>query len=179
MQGAWMPPAPPRVPALTGLRWWAALLVFAYHVHLFMPGWYPARVFDIGLTGVSFFFVLSGFVLAWSHRPDTPRAFLQRRFARVWPAHAVTWLVALPLLPLLDEQFRPGGAAANLLLVQGWLPGSGALHMTPPSWSLSCEAAFYLAFPLLVRLFARWPSRIRIAVAAAGVVGAGTVAFAG
>src|SRR3954466_10818588 len=96
------PPAIDQLRSLTGIRWLAALLVFAYHVHViryFRDG--PAGtvvdwLFGAGVTGVSFFFVLSGFVLAWSARDgDPPRSFWLRRIARVYPVHLVTALTAL------------------------------------------------------------------------------------
>src|SRR5919107_1067497 len=86
--GSPAPAALPSLPSLTGLRWMAALLVFGLHVHNF--GWFGGTggrlvswAFGAGATGVSFFFVLSGFVLTWSARPrDRALAFWRRRVAR-------------------------------------------------------------------------------------------------
>ena len=55
------------LPTPTGLRWFAALLVFGYHLSV-STGWMPARVFRFGQSGVTFFFILSGFVLTSSYR---------------------------------------------------------------------------------------------------------------
>ncbi|WP_255544132.1 acyltransferase [Micromonospora sp. ATA51] len=63
-----------RLPSLTGLRWVAALLVFGFHVatmRIVAEPDYQAVVdwlFTLGLSGVEFFFILSGFVLVWSYR---------------------------------------------------------------------------------------------------------------
>lgn len=72
--------SPPRLDSLTGLRFLAALAVFFYHTVTLCPPGIPKSVLSVvaaqGLVGVSFFFILSGFVLSWSHRPDdSPRAF--------------------------------------------------------------------------------------------------------
>ena len=80
-----------RLPSLTQLRWVAAFLVFLAHARnlgLFGTGdlgrRYAPWAFGGGSIGVSLFFVLSGFVIAWSARPhDRPTAFWLRRFARI------------------------------------------------------------------------------------------------
>src|SRR3954470_17084064 len=78
------------LPSLTGLRWVAALLVFAFHsagYGVLTTSWWHLTRF--GFIGVSFFFVLSGVVLTWSSRPgQTSRQFYWRRFARIYPSHA-------------------------------------------------------------------------------------------
>lgn len=167
-----------QVPALTGCRWYAALVVFAFHVHLFMPGWRPGRVAEVGLTGVSFFFVLSGFVLTLGHRPDRPvRRFYKRRFARIWPSHATMWLVALAILGPLGQSFSLNGALQNLVLVEGWVPHHVQFRMDPPSWSLSCEAAFYLSFPVLWWVLHRVSVRQRVGLVALWILGSAIVTF--
>lgn len=156
-------PSAPRLEALTGLRWIAALLVFlthAYNLGFFGPrpaaslvGWLRA-----GSTGVSLFFVLSGFVLAWSAGSRSGAgAFWRRRFARVYPLHLVTAAGAVLLLaggiPGPDATSVPA-AAANLLLVSAWHhPWWQALN--PVSWSLVCEAFFYACFPAIMMLVRR------------------------
>ncbi|MFF0835568.1 MULTISPECIES: acyltransferase family protein [unclassified Streptomyces] len=160
--GSAPPAAAPGLPSLTGLRWVAALLVFGLHVNNFgYFGGEPGRLvlwgFGAGATGVSFFFVLSGFVLTWSARPhDRAPAFWRRRIARVYPVHLVTLGLALLMAYALPRQPRPtsGQALSNLLLVHSWWrPWWQTLN--PVSWSLACEAFFYAAFPLLFLLLRR------------------------
>ncbi|MFF8726903.1 acyltransferase family protein [Streptomyces sp. NPDC015171] len=160
------PSALPALPSLTGLRWMAALLVFGLHVHNF--GYFGGRGgrlmgwgFGAGATGVSFFFVLSGFVLTWSARPrDRALAFWRRRVARVYPVHLVTLAVAFVLARTLTHQAppTPKQAVANALLLHSWWhPWWQTLN--PVSWSLACEAFFYAAFPLLILLLRRLGAR--------------------
>ncbi|MGW1160244.1 acyltransferase family protein [Streptomyces sp. NPDC002519] len=169
-------PVPP-LPSLTGLRWIAALLVFGLHVRNFgYFGGTGGRVmtwgFGSGATGVSFFFILSGFVLTWSARPgDRALAFWRRRLARVYPVHLVTMAIALLMACTLDHAARPtpSQGLANALLVHSWWrPWWQTLD--PVSWSLACEAFFYAAFPLLALLLRRLGARGSAALAGASVL---------
>ena len=147
------------LPALTSLRALAALTVFAFHLGRW--GIVSTGPLGYGYAGVTFFFVLSGFVLTWSHNPDRSRRdFYVGRFARVWPSHGVIWVLLL-LVPLATRPFTAGQAALNVLLVQAWVPDA-AFHLNGVTWSLSCEASFYLLFPFALdaltrlRLTAAW-----------------------
>ncbi|MFE9360942.1 acyltransferase family protein [Streptomyces olivaceoviridis] len=164
--GSGAPAALPSLPSLTGLRWMAALLVFGLHVHNF--GWFGGTggrlvswAFGAGATGVSFFFVLSGFVLTWSARPrDRALAFWRRRVARIYPVHLATLVVALVMACTLTHQARPTAKQTlgnALLLHSWWRPWWQTLN--PVSWSLACEAFFYAAFPLLILLLRRLGAR--------------------
>ena len=151
-----------RLPSLTGLRWVAAFLVFGMHVRnfgFFGPG--PAAnvmatVFQAGGTGVSFFFILSGFVLMWSSRPkDTTLGFLRRRVARIYPVHLVCVLLALLLALTIGSEMTPGAGPllANVFLLHSWWPDYNYYQsLDPVSWSLVCELLFYVSFPLFGRL---------------------------
>ena len=156
-------PRPPRLDALTGLRFWFAFLVVCHHSlqHWFGPAVYP--VADFGYIGVDFFFVLSGFVLTWSWRPEvTARRFWWNRVARIWPLHLTTLVLAVVLVA--DQVSRPGvlGTLANLLLVQAWVPDQHVYFgYNAVAWSLSCEVFFYLCFPLLARWLDRLSARGR------------------
>ena len=161
------PHAPrPQLTALTTLRFVAALHVVLFHMWVTGelvtgPGLFRSFV-SIGYIGVNFFFVLSGFILVYTYtKPslDAPR-FWQARFARIYPAYAVSLLVSAPFffyavrwlhLPfyLWSAQHLPVACIATLTLLQSWIP-QGALTWNPVCWSLSVEAFFYLLFPLLL-----------------------------
>ena len=87
-----------RLDSLTGVRFFAALLVFGFHgVHYANTG--ELDVFSAGMVGVSLFYLLSGFVMAWTVREgDRPAAFYRRRFARIYPAFIAAWLLSLAML---------------------------------------------------------------------------------
>ncbi|MFD6914980.1 acyltransferase family protein [Streptomyces virginiae] len=157
-----------KLPSLTGLRFFAALSVFFFHSSLTdspIPPNAPINPFadasiadgfstafnKAGYLGVSFFFVLSGFVLAWASRPgERVTAFLRRRLLKIFPNHIVVFAAAMILF---------AGAAVtgvadwlpNLLLIHTWFPQASInLSVNPPSWSLGSELLFYVLFPLLI-----------------------------
>jgi peptidoglycan/LPS O-acetylase OafA/YrhL len=151
----------PRIDSLTGLRFFAALAVFVHHTLAgsIVPGGLAQvpgtrALALVGLTGVTFFFVLSGFVLTWSWDDARPVwGFYGRRLARIWPLHALTFALAvLVILPFLD---RPGTSVTQVALVlpllQAWVPDPTIYFAgNGPSWSLSCELFFYAMVPLLI-----------------------------
>lgn len=109
---------------------------------------------DLGYVGVTFFFVLSGFILTWTHSPsDTARKFWSRRFARIYPVHLLTLVIAVVMLVsgLRDISGSPSWFVPQLLLVQSWIPRLHLPQFNAPSWSLSDESFFYLLFPLVLR----------------------------
>ena len=129
----------------------ATLPVVLIHVgsNFFGPPWLRSA-FGYGYIGVSFFFVLSGFVLTWSSEHVPARRFWWLRFARVWPAQALVAVFALAVIGQGRPPDWPGGAA-DLLLLQSWWPNAHVYFGgNGVSWSLSCEAFFYLLFPALV-----------------------------
>lgn len=151
--------APParrvRLDSLTGLRFAAALAVFCHHITVFLGETSFRHVFDllrVGPTGVSFFFVLSGFVLMWSRRADDrPAAFLRRRWARIWPAHAATWVLGLGLVYWTERSFFAKSSLLNLALLQVWVPRrTWYFSVNVVSWSLAIEWFFYLLFGVLL-----------------------------
>jgi len=176
--------APPvsdvRLESLTGLRWWAAFGVFWYHMTNLAP--LPiVEVADLGNYGVMFFFVLSGFVLTWSARPGTSVAtFYWRRFARIYPAHFVALLIAIPVFYSVNpdpEQWwvKPldiGVLLLSVLLIQGWFSNPVIFFSgNPAAWTLTVEAFFYALHPWLSRVLLVLRSRGALIVAIALVAG--------
>lgn len=147
---------------MTGLRFIAAMLVVVYHAAVtLVPEVYP--LVSMGQTGVTFFFMLSGFVLAWSMKPSTSkRQFYWRRFARVWPLHALTAIAAVVLALVTHGDQSLPKFLASMFLVQAWLGDQHWVYAyNGVSWSLSCEAFFYLVFPFLaVRLSRLEPGKL-------------------
>jgi peptidoglycan/LPS O-acetylase OafA/YrhL len=139
----------------------------------------PAIV-DLPLAqGVSFFFVLSGFILTYNY-PDlnglkATGKFWRARLARVWPAHAFALLLGIFVFDLKPLTMMGTPLYQNILahfaMVHGWiLQEQFFFSINPPSWSISTEFAFYLLFPLLI-----WKQKqnwwMKLAVAAMIVLG--------
>ena len=141
-----------RLDQLTGLRFIAALLVFLSHVPWpSAPDWLQTMLAQ-GFVGVSFFFVLSGFVLSHSYATRitcgdmTYGRFMALRLARLSPLHLAT---ALPyvLVGIWRNNLTAPVALLNLSFLQSWVPDSTYyLSLNAPSWSLSNEMFFYLCF---------------------------------
>ncbi len=157
------PPKPDLSP-LTSLRFFAALAVVVYHfAHPALSQW-PAPLVNLansGYTAVSFFFLLSGFILAYSYIDgsgglrSSRRDFFVARFARIYPAYFFAFLLAAPhnVVTSLEVNRSAVGVArlafsalAALSLQQSWTPWS-AWCWNFPAWSISVEAFFYLTFP--------------------------------
>ncbi|MFG2650299.1 acyltransferase family protein [Streptomyces sp. NPDC048436] len=168
------PPRRDTLPSLTGLRWIAALLVFGLHFTALRlgtelgarsPAPFDRALYDLfrtGFIGVSFFFVLSGFVLTWS-TPQGRKAgeFWRKRLAKIFPVYVVSSLAAALLL-IITAQMWPSWRVvlAQVFMVQAWVPDqSYFLGINPVMWSLSCEAFFYLCFPALLLVLSRAATR--------------------
>lgn len=168
-----------RLDALTGLRWWAAFAVFLFHVRNIVPVPTPlAEVAQFGYLGVAFFFVLSGFVLTWSWRPEVDkRTFYWRRFSRIYPLHVVTLLIAIPVFYSVSpdpehtwvKPFDTALLILCLLLLQGWSRDPVVLFAgNPASWTLTAEAFFYSLHPFISMLLRRL-TMVGAIIAAGGV----------
>ena len=121
--------------SLTGLRFFAAMMVFVNHLLFAFPDLSTEGlihdVFEpLGTAGVCFFYVLSGFILTYVYssrsEPLSIRKFYLKRIARIWPLHLVTMLIMLFGVVTLRYQLnQPQGAAqivANVFLLQTWWP---------------------------------------------------------
>lgn len=156
----------PSLPSLTGARWWAAASVFLLHVLVFMPV-YPfqkSELFEkihavvpmqLGSAGVTFFFVLSGFIIYWSNGGIRTAGevgyYWLRRVVKIYPSHLVT--AGLFLLVAAVPLTRTEAWLPNLLLIQTWTPHWTMISgLNVPSWSLVAEMLFYFSFPLVLPL---------------------------
>jgi peptidoglycan/LPS O-acetylase OafA/YrhL len=149
----------PKIDALTSLRFFAAaLIVIGHSKGLFgIPtGWLDRLPTD---QGVTFFFVLSGFILTYVY-PNIKNSadahnFVIARVARIWPAHLATFLLSLVMYPWAPAILKTGygqlAAVLNLALIQAWVPVQAIyFSFNAVSWSISVELFFYLNFIWLI-----------------------------
>jgi peptidoglycan/LPS O-acetylase OafA/YrhL len=177
--------SPPRnrLDSLTGLRFVAAFAVLTDHLPAFIPVTAPYIGSPLGVEGVSFFFILSGFVLTWSHSSRNLRQYARRRFARVYPIYLLAVLAGFAVIAfyaqvdatsLLPTQTF-GETLRLVTMTQMWIPGQLSSGVDGPTWTLSVEFFFYLCFPLLilaaVRLSRTQRRVLAIALIVAEVVG--------
>lgn len=177
-------PRLPKLPSLTGSRFWAAFLVFLFHSSLpsdlapfadaNIQHIFTVMVGKAGWLGVSYFFILSGFIMVWSAKNnDTPGDFYLRRFAKIYPTHCLTWVMAFIIGATSLYQYKLW--SVNLLLLNTWFDDVHYFFVgNRPSWSLCIEAMFYLSFPFLFRVMKAIPAKFDlpglIAVTAASLL---------
>lgn len=157
----------PELPALTAVRFFAAIVVVAHHYAPppGLPSAWPVRSWlQHGFVGVSLFFVLSGFVLRYTYAPrsvaDTAsrKRFWWARLARIYPMHLVGLALCAPMIiaaRLAKDGLQLGlvktaiALTVNLTMLGAWLQ-LAANGWNDPSWSLSAEAFFYACFPFVL-----------------------------
>jgi peptidoglycan/LPS O-acetylase OafA/YrhL len=161
---------PERFDALDGWRGVCACFVVLFHFHGWGPLYTSTFVRDSYLF-VDFFFVLSGFVIAWNYGdrlaswPEMKR-FLILRLGRVYPLHLAMLFcfLAYETARSLYALHHPGVSAtfsgftdpsavlSNLVLVQS-LHVHDVLTWNVPSWSISTEYWTYFVFALVSVFF--------------------------
>jgi len=163
----------------TSLRGWAALVVVFVHFRSFFHSSLDPDEFTFflykGYLWVDFFFILSGFVMAYVYDIEHPKRYSVRdtmhyliaRIARIYPLHFITLLATLLFFTIvafinwglgeapccvLDDSLRTvESLVANLLLIHSW----GMFDWVTwnlPSWSLSAELFCYLIFAVLLTI---------------------------
>ena len=151
------------IPALTSLRFFAAAMIVIQHsAGYFHIGESFTKTFTL-IQGVTFFFVLSGFILTYAHSNlhgiGNSFKFIWARVARVWPAHIFTMALMYVLwvypfatgLVVTTEQ-----TLLSATLTQAWsLRPSNFFAFNGVAWTLSVEMFFYAMFPLLILNFSK------------------------
>ena len=159
-------PAP--LKALTGLRCFAAVNIVLFHFS--NPQWFGflAPVINAGFISVSYFILLSGFVLAYNYSERARNGELDRkrfweaRFTRIYPIYFLSLLLSLGQLsgeyPTHTKAMFWTGVVLTPLLLQGFVPAVSTFLNTP-AWTMSAEAAYYVLFPFV----AKWKRPERMA----------------
>ena len=172
------------VPALDGARGFAIILVILYHCWIAAQN---ARLDDglardflaSGYIAIDMFFVISGFVLFLPTARDrafgSVRDYAMRRVARVTPAYYLVLIGIALVYPAIKQPGTPGfwrrdqleSLGITAIFLQREL--LGAVHgmygfgstlgfgVNEPLWSLSIEALFYIALPIVAMAYLRRP----------------------
>jgi peptidoglycan/LPS O-acetylase OafA/YrhL len=147
---------PARLNALTGLRTFAAINIVLFHFS--NPQWFGfmAPVINAGYASVSFFILLSGFVLAYNYADKAragkldPAKFWKARFTRLYPIYVLSLILSWRTLPgEMDSHTHLlfwMGLILTPLLLQGFIP-SIATFLNTPAWTMSAECSYYALFP--------------------------------
>ncbi|MGV9772142.1 acyltransferase family protein [Streptosporangium sp. NPDC003464] len=160
--------------ALDGMRAVAAFIVLSYHVAMesgeALKEGFGGALLSRGDIGVPIFFILSGMLL---YRPfaaatmagrgaPNVRTYLRKRGLRILPAY---WLVVVVAMFIWsrDHVADLGTWLYLLLLGQNYNPDPWWFGLGPKGlaqmWSLSVEASFYLALPLMAVVLDRYARR--------------------
>jgi peptidoglycan/LPS O-acetylase OafA/YrhL len=168
-----------KLDALTSIRFFlSAMVVISHFTGRFVSelGPLPGFAYNMAPLAVSWFFVLSGFIIAYNY-PELAtnkqrRDFSILRVARLWPVHCVVLTAAVFFLYVTKNGYllrHENWLFYQYTLTQSWsLNADIAQGYNGPAWSISCEFFFYIAYIALVAPW-RW---LRIFVAAGAMMGA-------
>jgi peptidoglycan/LPS O-acetylase OafA/YrhL len=163
---------PENIKALTGLRFIAAFYIFLFHID--MPYRNPLTylhprvevLIQQGRLGVTLFFVLSGFILTYSHlhsftftKPEGFRSifpFLYKRLARIYPVYLTGLLLCLGISAYYKSLPELKIIVLSATFLLSYFPGLAMQWYDGAAWSVGNEVFFYLMFPfafVLLRSF--------------------------
>ncbi|GCE07225.1 acyltransferase family protein [Dictyobacter aurantiacus] len=166
------------ITALDGVRGCAILFVLIFHINRTtgdnLWDWhaYPlaSSIATAGGTGVTLFFVLSGFLLFLPYakalltrgRWPLARTFYLRRALRILPAYYVSLLLLIALSA--PSYLQPARRTDLLLFLTLFMDSSRSTFraLNGPYWTLAVEWQFYLLLPLLTLGMALLLRRVQI-----------------
>lgn len=160
------------IKSLQALRGVFAFMIFLHHVPVFPAG---------GDWGVSFFLVISGFLLARRYSDDLAggsfdrMAFVRRRVSRIYPLHWLCLFIFFVFFAHFRFNYGRLVMLCNILLLQSWVPSVNYyFSYYPVEWFLSAIVFCYALFPFMAKAVLKASAR-RLA---AWAVGVGAVYFA-
>ena len=192
-----------RIYPLTSIRFFAGIAIVLTHFSTtFWPGFQNLeshavlqmcliRVENLFACFASFFFLLSGYILAVVHlskgREIEKRRFFESRFARIYPLFFVTLILDCPWM-IVEKVHHYGWVSglnramsifmAHVVMVHGWnmqrLEG-----IDDPNWSLTAEVFFYVCFPVIGLALWRLKKRSQAWCAALAIYAVGVAISAG
>jgi peptidoglycan/LPS O-acetylase OafA/YrhL len=142
-----------RIEQLTFTRFIAAISIVIFHYgkdYFLFNNEYVSFIFKQANLGVSYFFILSGFVMIIAYNNKKNINFFQyikNRLARIYPVYLLAIFLILGTISF--EEIIGIDIILNILMLQSWIPEK-ALTINYPGWSLSVELFFYISFPFLL-----------------------------
>lgn len=144
-------------PALTGIRAIAAYMVFFHHFNPFSIEHFGKDVngfFGQLHIGVTLFFVLSGFLIAYRYIEYDNidfRQYIINRFARIYPVYFLLTTFTIGVFAFVFHQGTLASNAVTYLMNITFLRGlfdNFKFTGIPQGWSLTVEEMFYFSAPL-------------------------------
>lgn len=151
---------------LTGIRAVAAYLVFFHHLNFFKEKYFGKiihNIVDEFHIGVTIFFVLSGFLIAYKYLDNVSlsdkiwiKHYFLKRIARIYPLYFILTTITFAFLIITTSNVKEniGLYLANISFLKGFfdeLKFSGIAQ----SWSLTVEECFYFSAPFILILSKR------------------------
>jgi len=151
-RNAWVSSTPvqlikPKIPELTGVRAIAAYMVFLHHYPVFSNRSLLYYIFAEFQIGVTLFYVLSGFVIAYNYFDSAEKSiswfgrYFKNRFARIFPVYILVVLLSC-------QGWTPFDWFMNLTLLKGFFNDYKFMGISQ-SWSLTVEETFYVLAPFI------------------------------
>jgi peptidoglycan/LPS O-acetylase OafA/YrhL len=151
------------IKSLTSIRYFIAIYVFLFHIQIrwqIIHRAFPSNILFQGAVGMTFFFMLSGFILALNYEKLEVKRYFISRFSRIYPIYLFSALVTLPWIGISASNSWSHGLNSkilisafvvllNLFIIQAWFPPLFQLWNDGGSWSISAESFFYLCFPMM------------------------------
>ncbi|MFD0962593.1 acyltransferase family protein [Pseudofulvibacter geojedonensis] len=142
-----------RIEQLTFTRFIAAISIVIFHYgsgSSLFNNETVSFLFNQANIGVSYFYILSGFVMviAYGNKNKIDSGlYLKNRLARIYPVYflAIFLIIAIRLFKEIDYY----NLLLNIFMFQTWIPEK-ALTINTPGWSISVELFFYILFPILL-----------------------------
>ncbi len=154
-----------RYDQLTFTRFWALLLVLIYHgaggIYLTHINKFPISPILLSApTGVSYLYVLSGFVMALVYyRPGEKFELVKywmARIVRIYPLYIISFILVCYYYLEALPHIKPQKILANIFVLQAWFP-QYSQSFNYASWSMTVEFFFYAVFPFFVLWAYRQP----------------------
>jgi exopolysaccharide production protein ExoZ len=171
--------------AIQALRAFAAASVVAHHILVVavQKAGYRYQFPSTAAAGVDLFFLISGFIMVYTHYEDfgevgSSASFIWRRLVRVVPLYWIATTVTVVLLLIVPGAFSTqrldlNNVVPSYLLLLSREPNGSLNTILPTGWSLCYEMYFYALFALLLFL-----SRRMFLIAAGAVFAVGLAIYA-
>jgi peptidoglycan/LPS O-acetylase OafA/YrhL len=149
-----------RIEQLTFTRFVAAIAIVFFHVGKTTAPFNHDSIsflFKQANIGVSYFFILSGFVMIVAYKDYDKISFLdyiKKRFARIYPVYILAIILLFSYFLIANKTIYLKSLVLNITMLQAWIPGE-ALSFNSPGWSISVELLFYALFPFIFNTFYR------------------------
>jgi peptidoglycan/LPS O-acetylase OafA/YrhL len=172
---------------LNALRFFAAYFVVLHHGetirHKFgLPNFEGYSFFQNGALAVSFFFVLSGFLITYLLLTEIERTgdislrkFYIRRVLRIFPLYYLLVFIGLIIIPVLlhfinypnTQPYDTATGGVLFLFFLSFVVNSAfGSHFLEPLWSIGVEEYFYIIWAPLFKKFKKRPLSIIIVLIA-------------